>query len=447
MAFLPSKDTNFDGTETLLNLTAEAGGNIDLDAASTVTVPTITVGSSTQKAVNEAALQTYVGAQLSTYATQAALDAAIAGIDFKASVRAVRTTAVNCTARTTTTLTLGVGVYTGEGVTWANGDRVLLIGGTSGSGVGNADNGIYVVSGAGSSIVLTRTSDFDTWSEIPGSMVAVEEGSSNGDKVYLCTADAGGTLGTTAITFTQFGASAASQVAFTPTGNIAATNVQNALAELDTEKLALAGGTMAGAIAMGVNNITGAGSGTAFLLSVTGMTFDSAVAGVALTAAGLYFGPSSGAIDVQVTRTASNEMTVGAGDNLKHDTEVAGTNDTVVATTAFVQRDSRRKNVATVADGSFPYTITVSSNLPSADVVITQQTALSRAVNLPAANALAQGTVIVVKDGSASGARTYPITVNRAGSDTIDGLTSDTIDTTSEARSYMTDGTSKWYRI
>lgn len=58
------------------------------------------------------------------------------------------------------------------------------------------------------------------------------------------------------------GAHAASAISNTPAGSIAATDVQAALNELDTEKLALAGGTMSGAIAMGTNKITGLGSGT-----------------------------------------------------------------------------------------------------------------------------------------------------------------------------------------
>jgi len=44
------------------------------------------------------------------------------------------------------------------------------------------------------------------------------------------------------------GGGAASGITFTPVGNIAATNVQAALAEVDSEKLALAGGTMTGSL-------------------------------------------------------------------------------------------------------------------------------------------------------------------------------------------------------
>lgn len=47
----------------------------------------------------------------------------------------------------------------------------------------------------------------------------------------------------------------ASNVGFTPTGNIAATNVQSAIAELDSEKVAKAGDTMTGNLTMGTATV------------------------------------------------------------------------------------------------------------------------------------------------------------------------------------------------
>jgi len=59
----------------------------------------------------------------------------------------------------------------------------------------------------------------------------------------------------------------AAEVVSTATTNIAALTVQTALAELDAEKLALAGGTMSGDITMGANDISGTGSVTATTFS------------------------------------------------------------------------------------------------------------------------------------------------------------------------------------
>ena len=64
-------------------------------------------------------------------------------------------------------------------------------------------NGIYVAaSGA-----WARSLDADTWVELPAAYVFVETGTTNADNGYVCTVAAGGTLGTTAITWTQFSGS------------------------------------------------------------------------------------------------------------------------------------------------------------------------------------------------------------------------------------------------
>jgi hypothetical protein len=43
----------------------------------------------------------------------------------------------------------------------------------------------------------------DTWAEVPGMIISVQQGTANHDTIWLSVADAGGTLGTTAITFAQ----------------------------------------------------------------------------------------------------------------------------------------------------------------------------------------------------------------------------------------------------
>jgi hypothetical protein len=80
-----------------------------------------------------------------------------------------------------------------------------------------AQNGIYVTaSGAWS-----RAADADEWDEYVSASVWVEEGTTYGDTKWYCGADAGGTLGTTAINFVQ--TDGASQITagtgLTKTGN------------------------------------------------------------------------------------------------------------------------------------------------------------------------------------------------------------------------------------
>jgi hypothetical protein len=99
---------------------------------------------------------------------------------------------------TTANITLS-GTQTIDGVAVIAGDRVLVKNQTT-----TADNGIYVVAAG----AWSRATDFDAWTEIPGARVAVEEGSTLADSVWLSTANRGGTLGTTAIAFARVDAGA-----------------------------------------------------------------------------------------------------------------------------------------------------------------------------------------------------------------------------------------------
>lgn len=87
-----------------------------------------------------------------------------------------------------------------DGVTLATGDRVLIKDQAS-----QSENGIYIVNVSG---VPTRATDMDNWLEVPGAFVAVELGTANADTIWLCTANQGGTLNTTAITWQQIPTSA-----------------------------------------------------------------------------------------------------------------------------------------------------------------------------------------------------------------------------------------------
>ena len=125
-------------------------------------------------------------------ATKNYVDSVAQGIDAKPSAKAA----------TTANITLS-GAQTIDGVPLVAGDRVLVKNQSTAE-----QNGIYFVqSGA-----WTRATDMDSWSDVPSAFVFVEQGSANADTGWVSTADAGGTLGTTAITWTQF-SSAGSYVA------------------------------------------------------------------------------------------------------------------------------------------------------------------------------------------------------------------------------------------
>jgi hypothetical protein len=123
-------------------------------------------------------------------ATKGYVDTAVVGIDWKASVRAA----------TTANVTLASDLENGDtldGVTLATGDRILVKNQSTGS-----QNGIYVVKASGAP---DRSTDADTGAELTSNFaVFVEEGTANADQGYVLTNDGAITVGTTALTFTQF---------------------------------------------------------------------------------------------------------------------------------------------------------------------------------------------------------------------------------------------------
>lgn len=96
---------------------------------------------------------------------------------------------------TTANITLS-GEQTIDGFTTSS-SRVLVKNQTA-----PAQNGIYV----SNSGAWSRSSDMSTWAEVPAAAVFAQEGTINADLAFVCTSAPGGTLGTTAITFVQFGA-------------------------------------------------------------------------------------------------------------------------------------------------------------------------------------------------------------------------------------------------
>lgn len=117
-------------------------------------------------------------------ATKLYVDSTAQGLNVKASVKAA----------TTGNITLS-GAQTIDGVSIVAGDRVLVKNQSA-----PAQNGIYVAA-SGS---WARSSDMDTWAEVPSAFTFVEQGSTQADTGWVCLADAGGTLGTTAIGWAQF---------------------------------------------------------------------------------------------------------------------------------------------------------------------------------------------------------------------------------------------------
>lgn len=213
-------------------------------------------------------------------ATKIYVDNIAQGLDVKASV----------VAATTGNITLS-GAQTIDGVSVVAGDRVLVKAQTA-----SEDNGIYVASNTS----WSRAADANTWAELISAYTFVETGSTYADTGWVCTVNAGGTLGTTPVTWSQFSGAGTYQAGtgLTLTGNTfsitntavtagsygavtktlsATVNAQGQLTALSASDIAIPlsqitdAGTMA---AQNANNINVTGGSLTNLTTFDGITID-----------------------------------------------------------------------------------------------------------------------------------------------------------------------------
>lgn len=119
-------------------------------------------------------------------ATKQYVDNMATGLDFKQSVRVIATSNITLSGLATPV----------DGVTLVNGDRVLVAGQTTASA-----NGIYVAAAG----AWARSADANISAEVTAGMFCfVEEGTTYADSGWVLATNGPITVGTTALTFTQF---------------------------------------------------------------------------------------------------------------------------------------------------------------------------------------------------------------------------------------------------
>ena len=121
-------------------------------------------------------------------ATKNYVDQAVAGLRTRIIAEAATTANIDLTADLQNGDTL-------DGVTLVTGDRVLVKDQTDATA-----NGLYIVVASGTA---SRDPEHDTIAELSGQMIVVNQGTSNDDKIFLCTTDSSATLGVSNITYTQ----------------------------------------------------------------------------------------------------------------------------------------------------------------------------------------------------------------------------------------------------
>ena len=99
---------------------------------------------------------------------------------------------------TTANVNLSNGLEAGDaidGITLVAGDRVLVKDQSTAT-----ENGLYIAVASGTA---SRDPEYDTIAELSGGLIVVNQGSTNDNKIFLCTTDSTGSVGSTNITYTQ----------------------------------------------------------------------------------------------------------------------------------------------------------------------------------------------------------------------------------------------------
>ena len=179
-------------------------------------------------------------------ATKNYVDQAVAGLRTRIIAEAATTANINLTTDLENGDTL-------DGVTLVTGDRVLVKDQTDATA-----NGLYIVVASGAA---SRDPQFDTIAELSGQMIVVNQGSTNDNKIFLCTTDSDATIGVSNITYTQV----------TPSNVGTVTSV--AVADAGSSEFTVANSpiTSSGTITLEVNAIDNSkitGLGTAATLNV-----------------------------------------------------------------------------------------------------------------------------------------------------------------------------------
>jgi len=174
---------NFDGTAAI-TVTAAAGTLSGTTLAAGVTASSLTSLGTIASLTATAGTIATTPSGSTDIANKSYVDSVAQGLDAKAS----------CVAATTADITLS-GAQTIDGVSIVAGNRVLVKNQSL-----SQNNGIYLCA-SGS---WTRTTDANTWDALTSAFTFIEQGTVNADTGYVCTANAGGTLGTTALPWSQF---------------------------------------------------------------------------------------------------------------------------------------------------------------------------------------------------------------------------------------------------
>jgi hypothetical protein len=268
------------------------------------------------------------------------------------------------------------GLLTVDTVTLVAGETVLVKNQTNA-----ADNGIYVVaSGA-----WTRSVGADVWEEFIGAIVFVIEGTQTGS-AWFCTAQPGGTLGVTALNWSNFSVASTytagtgltlvgTQFSITPVGTagtygsassvpVFVTNASGQVTSVTNTAIAIANTAVSGLGTMSTQNantvaITG---GTLDAVTIGGTTAG-AITGTTITANTQFVGAGTGltgtASGLSIGGNAATATSAGSATTAVTSTNLAG------GATGSLPYQSAAATTAMLAAGSNGQVLTLASGVPS----------------------------------------------------------------------------------
>ena len=338
---------------------------------------------------------------------------------------------------TTTNITLS-GEQTIDGVL-TSGSRVLVKNQSLAE-----ENGIYV-SAAGA---WSRVDDADTWDKLVSAFVFVSQGSTQADTGWVCTVDAGGTLGTTPVSFVQFSSAGIILAGngLTKTGNTLDVSVDNSTIEINSNNLRVK--------PLGITDGE---------ISASAAIARSKLA--ALTASRVMVTDGSG-YDTVSTTTAT-ELGYVSGVTSAIQTQLDGKLPTTITTTGDIIYSSSGTTAQRLGIGSTGQVLTVAGGVPTwaaptapnpivtsvtgtlnltsgdSNKIFLIDTTAARTINLPAP---ASGLIFRFKDITGQ-ANTNNITLVRNASEQIEGVAaSKTLQTNWGSWTLVSDGTN-WFLI
>ena len=306
------------------------------------------------------------------------LDYFAAGLSWKQPVLCATTANISLT-----------GIQTLDGISTVAGSRVLVKNQTAA-----AENGIYIsASGA-----WARSEDANTWNELVSAMLFIEEGSTLAGKAFYCTAQLGGTLGVTAVNWSNFSVAAsytagtgltlaASVFSITNTGVTGATygsgsavpvfavNAQGQLTSVTNTSIAISGSQITSGT-VGTSYLSGSYTGITGVGTLTAGTWNAGVIGVvyggtgAATLTGYVKGSGTTALTASATIPSSDITGLGTM-STQNANNVAITGGTIATLTSPIAVGSGGTGASTLTGyvkGTGTAALTASSTIPSGDI-------------------------------------------------------------------------------